>query len=184
MLIYLSMLETEEERNSFAEYYEKHQGRCLAVARRITQNHILAEEAVQNAFMRMIEHKEKYFTHERKKTASTIVLMVESESYNILKREKRFKHSDLDDVEPIIADNTPDAFRVVASKEAVGRIKQHVSQLDDIYRTLYELKYICGMKESEIAAALGINQNTISQRVYRLKNKLAKILREEGYTNE
>jgi RNA polymerase sigma-70 factor (ECF subfamily) len=184
MLIYLAMLETEEERNSFGEYYEKHYGRCFTAARRITQNDVLAEEAVHNAFMRMIEHKEKYFTHERKKTASTIVLIVESESYNILKREKRFKHSDLGDVEPVIADGTPDAFRVVAGKEAVGRIKEHVSLLDDNYRMIYELKYICGMKESEIAIAIGMTQNAVSQRVHRLKTKLGKILREEGYTNE
>jgi RNA polymerase sigma factor (sigma-70 family) len=132
----------------------------------------------------MIEHKEKYFTQERKKTASTIVLIVESESYNILKREKRFSHSDLDDVEPIIADDAPDAFRVVVGKETVCRIKKHVSQLDDTYRTLYELKYICGMKESEIAIAIGMTQNAVSQRVHRLKTKLGKILREEGYTDE
>jgi len=184
MLIYLAMLETDEERNDFGEYYEKHYGRCLAVARSITKNEVFAEEAVHNAFMKMIRHKENYFSDLRKRTATTIVIMVRSESLDILKHEKRHVHSDLDEVEPIIADTTPEAFRVVAGKEAVDRAKKYFTTLDDLNRAVYEMKFINRMSDGEIAEIIGKTKNAVSHRIHKMRGDLRKILREEGYTDE
>jgi RNA polymerase sigma-70 factor (ECF subfamily) len=181
---YLSALDTEEEQRNFAKYYEKHLGKCLAVARRITQNKALAEDAVHNAFMKMIRHKEKYFSDLGKRTATTIVIMVKSESLDILKLEKRHVHSDLDDVEPIIADNKSDIFGIVAKKEAVIRIKRYVSTLDDLNKTVFEMKFVEDISDGEIADSVGLTKNAVALRVHKLRNEIKKILREEGYTDE
>ena len=184
MLIYLAMLETEEERMSFAQYYEKHYGKCLATANTITKNHAWAEEAVHNAVVRIIERKEKYFTEERKKSSTTIVIMVKGESLNILKRENRLDHALLEDVEPFIDNAEPDVFRVIMGKEAVRRVEKHVSQLDLVNQTLYEMKYIQEMSDSEIAEIVGISVNAVATRIFRMRKSLIEILREEGYLDE
>lgn len=181
LIIYLSMLETDEERESFAEFYEKHQGKCLAVANAITKNHVWAEEAVHNAFLRMIRHKDKYFTDLRKRTRTQIVIMVRSEAINILNREKKLDHIPLDDVEPIIANDVPDNFRIAASKETMNRLEHHVSQLDEISQALFEMKYILDFSDGEIAERVGLSKNAVAIRVHRIRKKLIDDLRQEGF---
>ena len=184
MFLYLAMLETTEERENFSEYYKKHYGKCLAVAKAITKNQAWAEEAVQNAFIRLITHKEKYFTDERKKTATTIVIMVKGESLNILKREKRLDHLLLEDNEPIVANNEPDAFRIVAGKEAYNKVEQHILELDEVNQALYEMKYIQGLTDSEISKIVNISENAVATRMHRMRKILIKTLKEEGYIDE
>jgi RNA polymerase sigma-70 factor (ECF subfamily) len=181
---YLSALDTEEQRRDFAMYYEEHYGKCLAFARRITQSKALAEDAVHNAFMRMIRHKEKYFLDLGKRTASTIVIMVESECFNILKKENRQTHSDLDEVEPIIADSSSDIFKIVASKEAVARVKQYLSTINELNRNVFEMKFFNRKSDGEIAEITGLTKNAVAHRVHKVRGEIKEILREEGYTDE
>ena len=132
--LYLSMLETDEERESFSEFYGRHKGRCFMVALAITRNHAWAEEAVHEAFLRMIRHKEKYFSNPCKRTGTQIVIMVKSAALDTLKRENRLDHEPLDSADYAKANNAPDIFRMVVSKIAADRLKYHVSQLDEVSR--------------------------------------------------
>ena len=178
---YLSILETDEEREIFSEFYLAHKGRCLKVALLITRNHAWAEEAVQEAFLKMIRHKEKYFSNSGKRTGTQIVIMVKSAAIDILRREKRLDHYLLDDIEPIIANNEQDVFRAVASKEAMERLQYHVSQLDEVSQSLFEMKYLLGKADGEIAEMVGLKKNTVAVRIHRLTKTLLDTMRREGY---
>jgi len=178
---YISMLDSDEEREDFATFYSEHQGRCLATANAITRNHAWAEEAVQNAFLRMIQHKEKYFTDLRKRTGTLIVIMVKSEALNILRREKRLDHSLLEDVEQFVANDEPDAFSVVAGKEALNRLKYAVSQLDEVSQALYEMKYVLEKTDGEIADIIGMSKNAVAIRLHKIRKGLIEALKKEGY---
>jgi RNA polymerase sigma-70 factor (ECF subfamily) len=181
LALYLGMLETEEEQKNFADYYEKHKGLCIRVALAITKNQAWAEEAVHNAFLKMIRHKEKYFTESCKRTASQIVIMVKSAAIDLIRKEKRLDHVSLDNVEPIIANKAPDALRIVAGKEAIDRLQYHISQLNEVNRTMYRMRYILGMTDGEIAEAVGSNNNAVSVRLHRITKGLFEALREEGH---
>jgi len=178
------MLESDEERASFAQFYNEHQGKCLAVAYAITKNHVWAEEAVHEAFLRMIRYKDKYFTDLRKRTVTLIVIMVRSEALNLLRREKRLDHAILDDVEPFIANEEPDSFRIVAGKDALKRLEHHISQLDEISQALYEMKYILEKSDGEIAEFIGLSKNAVAIRIHRIRKGLIEVMRKEGYVNE
>jgi RNA polymerase sigma-70 factor (ECF subfamily) len=182
--LYLGMLENDGERESFAAYYNEHQSRCLALAYSITRNYAWAEEAVHDSFLRLIRYKDKYFTDLRKKTGTQIFIMVRSEALNILRREKRLDHTLLEDVEPILDNDEPDAFRVVTGKETVNRLQYHVSQLDEISQALYEMKYILGKSDGDIAETVGLSKNAVAIRVHRLGKRLFDTMQEEGYVNE
>jgi len=184
LALYIAMLETDEERGLFADFYEQHKGRCLQVALAITHNQAWAEDAVHNAFMRMIRHKDKYFTDPGKRTRTQIVIMVKSEALNLLKREKRLDHSLLDDVEPIVANDEPEAFRVASGKEAMAALQRHVSLLDETSRTLYQMKYISGRTDGEIADEVGITKNAVAIRIHKIRKSLLEKMRKEGYIDE
>jgi RNA polymerase sigma-70 factor (ECF subfamily) len=181
MLTYfLSMLETEEERLTFAAFYEEHRNRCLRAALAITKSMDLAEDAVQDAFLRMIRHKDKYFTDFGKRTGTTIVIMVKSAALNILHRENQLVHSQLDESTP---DCTPDVFRIVAGKDAVDRVQHHVSKLDEANQTVYEMKFLRGMSDGEIAEEIGITKNAVAIRIHKIRSSIISTMEAEGFDN-
>jgi RNA polymerase sigma-70 factor (ECF subfamily) len=166
------MLETDEERSTFAVFYEKHKGRCLKVALAITHNQSWAEDAVQEAFLKMIKQKEKYFSDPRKRTGTQIVIIVKGKAIEVLRREKRLDHSFLEDVENLTPDRSPNAFRIAAGKDAVERVKHLVSQLDDINQTIYEMKFLRQMADGEIAEEIGISKNAVAVRAHKLRKSI------------
>jgi RNA polymerase sigma-70 factor (ECF subfamily) len=176
----MSMLETDEERKKFSELYNKHKGRCLAAAFAITRNHAWAEEAVHDAFIKMILSKEKFFSKPCKRTGTLIVIIVKSAAIDLLRRERRLDHALLKDDGLDAVDDEPDAFRIAAGKEAVARLQCHVSQLNEVNQALFEMKHMRGMSDGEIAEVTGLSKNAVAVRLHRLKNGLREIMREEG----
>jgi DNA-directed RNA polymerase specialized sigma24 family protein len=87
----------------------------------------------------------------------------------------------LDDFEPIIPNDEPYALRIAAGKEAVKRLQYHVSQLDETSQSLFEMKYILGRNDGEIADMVGLKKNTVAVRIHRLKSTLFETMRKEGY---
>ena len=52
----LSMLETEEQRDILSEFYEENKNRFYGMAYSKLQNRVLAEDAVQEAFVRIMQY--------------------------------------------------------------------------------------------------------------------------------
>ena len=59
MLIYLQMIETDEDRQKFIQLYETYRGLMFYVANRILHNTEDAEDAVHQAFLSIIENLDK-----------------------------------------------------------------------------------------------------------------------------
>ena len=61
LTVYLSMLDTEQERKKMTDLYEEHKYTLLHYAMKIIRNQEMAEDAVHNAFISIIKKKEKFF---------------------------------------------------------------------------------------------------------------------------
>ena len=59
MLIYLQMIESDEDKSKFAAIYEKYKGLMFHVAHEIMQNEHDAEDAVHHAFLALLKHLSK-----------------------------------------------------------------------------------------------------------------------------
>lgn len=59
MLIYLALIETEEEKRKFERIYTDYRQTMYFAAYRILQNVHTAEDAVHQAFLRVIDHLDK-----------------------------------------------------------------------------------------------------------------------------
>jgi RNA polymerase sigma-70 factor (ECF subfamily) len=174
-------LENEDDHLAFQQYYEQHKGRCLAIALAITRNHAWAEDAVQDAFLKILRNKGKYFPDLRKKAGLQIVIMVKCAAIDILRKEKRLAHAALDDCGDVAADTGQDVVRAVVSDEAAHRLRHHVSQLDEVNQAVFEMKCLGGMTDGEIAAILGLSENAVATRFHRMRKKLSDKLKAEGY---
>lgn len=177
LFIYLSMLDTEEERLKMADIYEQHKFACFRVALKRTNNHAMAEDAVHNAFLSIIKHKEKYFQLSCRDFRSAIVIIVKNKCLDLLKAEKRF--TDFDEVAyEIESDDTPVDIQTITQIE-FENLKKHMSELDDVSKEVLEMKYTLGMSYKEIGEALGMTPKHVDTRIMRAKAKMRKLLEKE-----
>lgn len=75
MLIYLSMIETEEDKSKFVQLYETYKNLMFYVSNRILNDEYLAEDAVHQTFIKIIENLDKIKEVRCHKTKSYIVTM-------------------------------------------------------------------------------------------------------------
>lgn len=89
MLIYLSMLDSNEDRQDFIELYNRHCNAMLLVARRyFPQDQASAEDAVQNAWIKAIENFSKIQEIPCNKKGAYLVIIVRNECISILRSRK------------------------------------------------------------------------------------------------
>lgn len=188
--LYMALLENEDERKKFEEIYNQNYNRMLWKAKRILHDSSMAEDVVQDVFLRILKNKLKYFGKSREEIAGLCVLMVKHMSLNKLRHAKYELSVDMsqEDTEQVInmqeGSLETDMLNAVIEKEEVEKIREIVSLLPEKYSTVltlfYGFQYNCG----EIAAMLGISRHTVEVRLSRGRMKLGSILKEKGYERE
>ena len=88
MLLYLSMLDTPEEKDKFTELYEHYQHFCWYIANGILGDVQLAEDAVQDTFLALVRHLDKVEAVESPRTKKFLLTIVKSKAIDILRKEK------------------------------------------------------------------------------------------------
>ena len=105
MMIYLTMIDTPEDRDLFEAIYTKYRYLMLHVANKVLLNHHDAEDAVHEAFISVIKNIKKFSDVASPKTRLLIVLIVERKAIDILR--KRQKENVLELNEDIIGIEVP-----------------------------------------------------------------------------
>lgn len=86
--MYLSLVDTPEEKDKFTEIYEQYRVLMFFYARRILGDDKLAEDAVQEAFFRIAKNIKKISEVKCDKTKHFVVIIVESAAKDIYRKEK------------------------------------------------------------------------------------------------
>ena len=91
LMFYLSLLEGDDNKALFTAFYTRYRARLYAVALNILKDPALAEDAVHEAFLRVIGHFEtflKIFEKERNKIGPWAVTIVKNISLDPAQEEK------------------------------------------------------------------------------------------------
>lgn len=94
---YLTLINEPSDKEKFTEIYEHYKGMMMQKAISILHSSALAEEAVQESFIKIAKNIFKISSPICSKTASFIVIIVRNTSYDILRREKPDKNVLLDE---------------------------------------------------------------------------------------
>ena len=86
--VYLAMLETDVDRDKFMKLYESYEKKLFAIALRILENNEKAEDAVQQAWLRIIQHWERVSCLEWDLAGGYAVTTVKNAAIDILRQEK------------------------------------------------------------------------------------------------
>ena len=182
LAIYLAMLETDAEKTRLAEIYENHKQECLYVAMSITQNRAMAEEAIHDVFLKIIEKRDVIFTLPRDKTRSRIVNITRNTAINLVKRESRRIPTPVEDLPEEYLEDEFDLTQTIVDDETRAFLKKCIRELPEKYQVVLQLRYTNELSYNEIAEFLDEPQGAIAMRLLRAKAALKEVLiKEEDY---
>ena len=157
--LYLAALESDGDKKQFRELYRRYHRVMERTALAVLHDPHDAEEAVQEAFLRV------------KDLGGWLVIIVRNEAITILRRRRC--HLPLEEGWADFAGQSRDL-------PAYSSMVQLFARLPDTYRAVLEMKLVLGWSTAEIARRLGLTESAVNTRLSRGRALLRKIFEEEG----
>ncbi|MDE6956908.1 MAG: RNA polymerase sigma factor [Lachnospiraceae bacterium] len=177
MLVFLEMLEGEEEKSVFLEIYETYRYFLWFLAHEILKDEYLAEDAVQETFFSIIKYIEKIKDIKSVRTKNFLATIVRNKAIDILRRQKGMVMEELEESDHSQSQDMLDTY---LQKEKMEQIVKAIENLNESYRIVLEYRYLHGLSEEETARMVGISPKNANVRIFRARKKLQEILIKEG----
>jgi RNA polymerase sigma-70 factor (ECF subfamily) len=160
-------------RELIEEIYRLYEQKMYYIAFSILNNEQFAEDAVQNAFVKLIQHVSRIHDVDSDRTKAYIIKIIKSSSIDIYRRRKRENELfDNEGIENASYQHDYDNSEPDLKKEM---IQDKLLSLPDKYREIITLHVIDGISIRDIAATHGISYAAARKRYERGM----KLLREE-----
>ena len=173
LIYYLQMLDTPEEKIRFEKIYLKYRSLMYHVADSILHNRQDAEDAVHNAFLRIIKHFKRLQNTPVQDLTPLVAVIARNEAIS-LQRKRRVEV-------PLEAwDDIAGTSEAVTDYHALIEI---FTRLPQTYRAVMEMKLLLGYSDGEIAIKLGLSKTAVSTRISRGRQLLRSIVEQEGFLN-
>lgn len=175
MLIYLAMIESDDDRSKFEIIFREYRDLMLYIANRILGDTRDSEDVVHQAFLKIIGVLEKIDEPKCHKTRALVVTITERTAIDLYRRRRREKVVPLD--EEYI--NIPDTAQIDAT-DGCTDLAAAIASLPTRYREVLLLRYDSGFSEREIAGLLSMSEVNVRKTIQRAKEKLGRMLEEGG----
>lgn len=169
IMMFLNLLDTQEEKDSFLELYDTYKDLLYWIALKKTTSIEDAEECVQETFFYVAKHFDKIGEIKSKRTKcylSTIVTGFAIDIYNDFQKSELISNDDneLRDIEYF------ENFEKVELTAAFDDI------LDEESKLFFYLKYIYNYKSSEIAEIYNVKDSLVRKKLQYAREKLKQYL--------
>lgn len=169
-------MELDEKSVKIERLYALHKNVMLYTAERILRDYQLAEDAVQKAFMKVLDNLHKIEESDCNKTRAFLVIITRNVAITMYNRQKK-QAVPIEEIEQMDCAGGFTPFELVASKESVEAIAQYISQLDKKYADVLTLKFYYQYSDSEIAGLVQTSPENVRVRLHRGKRKLTALLK-------
>jgi RNA polymerase sigma-70 factor (ECF subfamily) len=165
------------EVSAFDALVDRHSPAIMAVVRARTGDLALAEEIVQDAFVRMFRHLPRFRGESSLRT--WLVRVALNLATDAARRDRRRFEFTLESVvECAAADES--AEQVSIHSEQTGRVRHALRQLPEAMRVAISLRYDAGLSYAEIARVLDVPIGTVASRIASAIGRLRVALGSEG----
>ena len=169
--LYLALIDEPQEQEAFTRLYLKYRKLMHYAAKNILHNDMLAEEAVQEAFIRIAKNFSKVDEVDSAATKRFVVVITENAAKTIWKKEYKKINSSLDTDD----DHSNDFISGNMTDEVVDRdyIVDEILGLPKMQRDTLYLYALYGYSYKEVANLLGISEAAVRKNVQRGRKTLA-----------
>ena len=172
MLIYLNLIDTEEQKSKFEQIYNNYKHTMFYVAKSILKDDYLSEDAVHNAFINIAKSMDNISEVDSNRTKGYVVVIVRNISFNMLKKQN--KDVAIDELEENIKDDNSLEDEVL-SKLSVDSIIEEITSLPMIYKDVLYLSYVEDLPTQEISRLINISNEAVKKRLQRGRKILQKV---------
>lgn len=180
MLIFLLSLD-QEDRDLVNKLYDKLHIQMYRMALGILKDPHQAEEALSNTFLKIMDNIEKISKLPCPQMEAYSVSILKNESFNILRREK--KYLPVEDLEYFEKNPTNNPIEEIINKEILKDLVEKLEALEEKDRLLITYRYGRKMSYREIARLFSISEEAAKKRGQRIIEKLRQAY-EEGEDSE
>jgi RNA polymerase sigma-70 factor (ECF subfamily) len=156
--------------------FGRHQVRIFRFVTRMVRDHQLAEDVVSEVFLEVWRHAGVF---EARSAASTWLLSIAR--FKALSSLRRRGDVQFDDTAAAaIPDSADDPEVTVGKKERGEILRDCLTRLSPDHREIVDLVYYQGMAIGEVAAIVGIPENTVKTRMFHARKQLSALLAGAG----
>ncbi len=166
------------QEENLAEAYRRHAGAVYGLARRLLANPTMAEEIVQDVFVRLWNQPDR-FDPERGSLRSYLLAQCHGRSVDLLRSETSRRAREERDARNT-AEGGYDLEHEVMDLTVAERVRGAMEELADGERRAIELAYLGGHTYREVATLLGEPEGTVKSRIRSGLKKLRVELVEAG----
>ncbi|MEO1060793.1 MAG: sigma-70 family RNA polymerase sigma factor [Actinomycetota bacterium] len=161
------------------ELYRTFGGRVLGLALRVLADRQLAEEAVQETFVRVWRRAETF--DPTREIEPWLFRIARNTAYDLARARSARPRSQFGDPEPVLGsavqvDDRSDPELATETLELQWEIRAAVDALPELEREVVRLQHLCGLTHREVADRLGISVGTVKSRSHRAHGRLAAAL--------
>lgn len=181
LMFYTAMIEDSADVMTFEYIYAHYRRQMLCVAKQILPTHEDAEDAVQNALLKLAKGIKQVPVEDTRRQKAYVLTAARNAAVSILEQVKRKEeheqlYGDLDNMADPKATLLLEALVQSQDAELISRL---LSQLPLEYREVLLLRYVEHLPYQRIAQLLGRKEGTVRQQFARAKAQLAKLYQQE-----
>lgn len=167
LLFYMSLAETEQHCSVIEEIYRRYQGLMYHIALGILHDETLAEDAVHETMLCLIEWSRSHEMNDAAQMKGLIYLIARQRALRLLGQQRRtVSLEQMEGFEPVDF-AAYEATEVGPMLSALGRLKAE-------YREILQLHYLQELSMKEISQILGIRLSAAKQRLHRARQAIQK----------
>lgn len=179
MLILFLTFDTPEDTDKFLLLYEKYRKIIYYTLTRFKFDEYTKEDLSHDIYIKLASHLDDIDISDSKKTQNYIITVTRNYSLNYLRSKSRKPESFLEDI-PVLLTASEDILEHLINKGQVHWLAKEINKLDDIYKSVLELKYVNNFSNDEIASFLNLKKKTVEMRLYRANLILREKLKGQG----
>lgn len=153
-------------KSKFEQLYEKYIKLMLYIAMQMLRKPADAEDAVQQAFVSVLENLDKLGDVDSPSTKCYISTIVKHKCIDIIREQKKYE---------LVGENNIGRGYIHPERRGVV---EAISQLTPHYRDVLLLRYEYGYTTEEIAQFYGMRRDSLQKRLWRAKEQLKEKLAE------
>lgn len=178
----LAILKSEAQRNEMSVFYEKNKNRLLSIALKILQNEEEAEDSVQDAFLKIADKPDTFFSLDDTKRIVYFCAVVKNASVDKYNKRKKVQTEPLtDDLvyqnDTELLENT--LFNNISHKELI----EFIRSLPKLQQNVLVMTRLSKLSISETAQQLNVSEKVVNQRLYLARKAIKKFIYERRNYN-